>query len=177
MKAIERLEEQLNERDEKIEELEGKLAEAERAAEEDHTWSKHVEYKAGEEPSPELPVPRLEMRWSEEERNDSYELTARYSLVYRHLCKQIVFVPLGVTRTTGALAERINPNKTVDTPFRDGAHLRNEMAQLGLRAFGIVGDHVREYRICKHCGRLDETHAGRAGAGMDSECTWEPIGP
>ena len=165
--AIERLEQLLDDKDEEIEALQMKLHEAERELEFDAGWCRHRVYeKPGDAPSPDLPVPRLEIRWSgaTDGRN---EIEAIYSLVYRHLLDQIVFVPLGKTGSTGALANRIRGH-IVETPFRDGCHFANEMRQLNLRGFVIAGDRVYEAKLCSKCGRLEEVHR-RGGFGPACE--------
>lgn len=157
MNALERLEDLLNEKDSELDTLRGKLEEVENRESIDRTaWTRHREYKV--DPSPDLPVPRLELRWVEQERDrDGYEIACEYSLVYRHVLDKIVFVPLGMTRSTGSLASRDRDGR-LETPFRDGAHFANEAAQLRLPAFVIVGDKVQQYIPCAKCGRLEDWH-------------------
>lgn len=176
MTAIERLERLLNKKDKEIERLQADLARAQEEAEADHTWTRHRVYEKPESaPGADLPLPRLEMRWQEiEHPRDGYTLEAAYCLVYRHLLGHTEFVPLGLTRSSGSLARRLLDNGSVDLPFRDGAHFANEMRQLRLRGFGIVGDHVHEYRFCSRCGRLDFAH--REGEGFDERCTLPRVG-
>lgn len=162
MNAIERLESMLDAKDAEIEALQRKLDVAERQIESDASWCRHREYEQDVAPSPELPVPRLEIRWSEHPVEGT---EAVYSLVYRHLCGQVVFVPLGRTRTSGAINDRIGYGQPIPTPFRDGSHFANEMRQLGLRGFVIAGDRVHESKLCEQCGRLDEVHHGSAKIG------------
>jgi hypothetical protein len=151
MKAMERLEEMLNAKDAELEELRGKLQEAEQKLENDSNWYVHREFAAGTEPNPELPIPRLEVRWEPCD-DGRYGAAAVYSLVYRHLLGHVAFVPLGITRTTGALADRVRDGGVVDLPFRDGAHFANEMRQLSLRGFAIVGDVVTSGRRVRRTG-------------------------
>lgn len=139
MNAIERLEQLLDERDERIEKLERELEHAKQEIEFDASWCLHVEHEEGGEPNPDLPVPRLEIRWALE----STETIATYSLVYRHLVGTVVTVPLGRTKTSGALND-VMSGGNIRIPFRDGAHIANEMRQLGLPGFAIAGSHVRQ---------------------------------
>lgn len=161
--ALERLEELLDERDQELDELRCKVQELEDTSELDWRWARHIEHK--EDLSPSLPVPRLEIRWSEMPKDENgYSIQAQYSLVYRHLLGQICFIPLGLTRSSGSLANRTREG--VETPFRDGAHLANEMKQLNLRAFAICGNQVEEILICKSCGYSNESHRN----GTRSDC-------
>lgn len=167
MKTLERMEALLDEKDAEIEQLSGRVAELEEEAERNRLWTEHRRFD--EDVSPTLPVPRLEIRWRElepGERDDGYEIQAEYSLVYRHFLGHIVFVPLGFTRSTGALSARTKWGD-IELPFRDGAHFYNEMKQLGLRGFAICGDRVDEMKFCRHCERRKEAHDARGG---DAAC-------
>jgi hypothetical protein len=128
-------------------------------------WQKHREYET--DPYPELPTPRLEIRWVDQEADvDGYTVRAEYSLVYRHFLGQTVFVPLGITRSTGTAADRAKWEE-VDLPFRDGCHFANEANQLRLPAFAIAADKVTRFVPCARCGRLERWH--RNGI----ECVYE----
>lgn len=163
--ALERLEEVLDVKDGEIHKLQRRLEKMQLDADVSRlAWCHHSEFDEGTEPNPELPVPRLEIRWSVREG----ETTAMYSLVYRHLLGRVVFVPLGMTRTSGALDQQVRPNGTITTPFRDGAHFANEMRQLKLPGFVICGDRVHETKMCSRCQRLDEVHHG---GGIDDSCS------
>lgn len=141
----------------KIKKLQEKLDKAESLS-----WTQHKEYPNPKEaPGADLPVPRLEVRWEEipeKDKGDGYQIQASYCLVYKHLCGQTIFVPLGLTRSSGTLSSRVNHNGSVDLPFRDGCHFQNEMKQLNLRGFGICGDVTYEFRICEQCKRIDAWH-------------------
>jgi hypothetical protein len=130
-RSVERLEELLEQKDREIEELQERVYKAEDQAERNWQWTKHFEIKEDES----LPVPRLEMRWREIESHDGFNWEACYNLVYRHFLGHVIAVPMGHTRIGG---ER-NPiqNGKVDLPFRDGAHIQNDMAQLKLPGFAI----------------------------------------
>ena len=154
--ALERLAETLDERDSTIEELRAKVEEFENKERSDRTaWTRHRVFKV--DPSPDLPVPRLELRWVETDDDEGYDVKCQYSLVYRHLLDEIVFVPLGETKSSGGLAKRDRDGR-LDTPFRDGAHFANEAHQLRLPAFVIVGAKAQQYVPCGRCGRLEDWH-------------------
>lgn len=169
MDAIKRLEQMLDAKDERISELERKLEAAEQQINYGVGWARHKEFTQADCPNPTLPVPRLELRWS---RQDG-ETVCIYSLVYRHLLGDIVFVPLGRTKTSGALQDQLRPEGRIHLPFRDGSHFANEMRQLGLRGFVICGDAVKEALLCSHCGRLDDAHHGER---FGEACRIEPTG-
>jgi len=173
VKAIERLEQLLDEKDTELEAARAKLQEAELKLENDASWYEHREFEPGSEPNPELPIPRLEVRWEPCD-DGRYESVATYALVYRHLLGHVVFVPLGVTRTTGALTGRVRGDGLVDLPFRDGAHFANEMHQIKLRGFAIAGDVVTERKPCVACGRLEDAHRMSEPAGKS--CRLPKIG-
>lgn len=158
--AVQRLEKLLNEKDEEIEELNDRVRKAEDKAEMDSNWMRHRVYDKPEEaPSQDLPVPRLEIRWHGDRQHPDgrYEVYAEYCLVTRHLLGWIVFMPIGGTWSSGALVERA-AQQHVDLPFRDSAHICNDMKQLKLRAFGICGDKITEYTICAKCEYFDQYH-------------------
>jgi hypothetical protein len=155
--ALERLEQMLDDKDEQIVKLQNELYQAKKEIEFQAGWSRHTIYSIQAAPNPERPVPRLEIRWTES--NGRYESEATYSLVYRHLTDDIVFIPLGKTKTTGAMVDQVRGH-IVETPFRDGCHFANEMRQLKLPGFVIAGDRVYEAKLCSKCGLLEENHRG-----------------
>lgn len=131
--AIDRLEAMLNERDEELAEL---RAEKQAREDEEHFgWTRHLK-----PPESDLPVPRLELRWTAIG-EPGWTWLARYCLVYRHFLGHLVAVPLGETRRGGADGRApIDRDGRVETPFRDGAHLACDAATLGLPAFAVYGD-------------------------------------
>lgn len=135
MKAIERLEALLDERDAKIAELQEKVDEHEDR--EAWSWTRHRTTE--KETDERLPVPRLEIRWEPADEN-RYNWHARYFLVHRHLLGNIVSVPMGYTRRGGG-GEPVRDSE-VETPFRDGCHIAHDAAHLGLPAFAVYGDKV-----------------------------------
>jgi hypothetical protein len=137
-----RLRELLDRKDEELEELRERAAELEREAEQDQTWTRHREHKQDLPPG-NLPVPRLEIRWA---RAAGERLVADYSLVYRHLCDQIIVVPLGRTVCHGRPDDLPERGGHIELPFRDGAHIHHDMLQLGLPGFAIWEDKVRQLK-------------------------------
>lgn len=138
MKIQERLEEQLNLKDERIEELEKELQELKDESEWDWKWSRHKTLKQNLE---NLPVPRLEMRWHKES-EDGYLQRWDYWLIYRHTLNHLVAVPLGQTKTQGGNGQPPIYEGKIRTPFRDGVHICNDTGHLGIPAFGIVEDKI-----------------------------------
>ena len=141
MQTIEdRLRELLDAKDAEIERLRDELNEANEKADVNWKWFAPDEMK--DDPSPGLPVPRLEILFTEVEHDSrGYTIYIRYDLIRRHLCDQIVRTPLGGTHTTGSLDKRLRDGR-IDLPFRDGAHIMHDAAHLQLPAFAILGEHV-----------------------------------
>lgn len=151
--ALERLESLLQEKQEKIDSLEQQLQE--RDGEDAWEWTRHQVRSA--DPSPGLPVPRLEIRYRDME-DSGYVVEALYCLVYRHLTHDtgglrcdgakdcLVFVPMGHTKITGgATGVRPEPESGIWDgkmygPFRDGAHIRHDMKHLMLPGFIVATD-------------------------------------
>lgn len=134
--AVQRLEELLNERDERIAELEAKLDEEEEERD-DRAWMWTKHSKSEEKES--LPVPRLEIRWTPEGRFPGYNWLASYNLVYQHLLGHVMVVPLGSTKQGGGDARGPVRDGKVETPFRDGVHIMHDAWALRLPAYAICG--------------------------------------
>ncbi len=103
----------------------------------DWKW-RHIKHLSEEE-NMDLPVPRLEIRYRA---LDKYNVAADYALVYKHLLGHIEFCPLGSTRCSSH-----SYIKNLDLPFRDGAHIRHEMATLKLPGYVVGGSNFREIEI------------------------------
>jgi hypothetical protein len=141
MKATERLEELLDQKDARIEELETELQEANEKLEANWDWCRHTKLEANPD---NLPVPRLEIRWSKVT-EDGYEQYWDYRLIYRHLLGHLIAVPLGGTKTSGGNCDSLKwPNGTLHLPFRDGAHISHDTGHLGIPAFAIAGEEIRK---------------------------------
>ena len=132
LETIERLENEIYDKDCKIEKLEEKLENIDY----EDTWKwRHIRELSKEE-NKDLPVPRLEIRY----RNlDKFNHVADYGLVYEHLMGEILFVPFGSTKCGNS--------KSLDEqalPFRDGSHIKHDAYFLKLPAFLVSGDKVEE---------------------------------
>lgn len=133
MNAIKRLEDLLNEKDRKIDELHEKLDKLEDLKSREWGWCIHSEGKNENG----LPVPRLEIRAKTMSGNwGNFEWI--YCLVYKHLLGHIVKVPLG--KTTTQSGRELPPifDGRIEGPFRDGAHLMHDSETLKPPAFYVV---------------------------------------
>lgn len=113
-------------------------AEEARAAEEyEDEWRwRHIRTLEGEQAMPELPVPRLEIRWRAV--GSGTTRIADYGLVYRHYSDdQLRFVPLESTRCSGGRVLDSDPGAALGTPWRMGAHLMADMLSLNLPGFVV----------------------------------------
>lgn len=127
MDAVQRLQEILDAKDAEIEESNGKLERLERQlAGSLNGWRESEEWTD----DGELPVPRLELVYRQLSGWGSYEVV--YRLVMKHLCDQIVGVPLGRTKIDGSDREPIG------LPFRDGAHAMHDSAHLQLPVYRLL---------------------------------------
>lgn len=142
--AIERLEALLDEKDAIIAKFEAEDYERSEEADADAwKWTKHStsDEKDG------LPVPRLEIRWRPLG-SDEWNWFAAYDLIYRHLLGHVVRIPIGGTRRGGGKSPPLHEGK-VETPFRDGAHIRCEMRTLNLPGYAICGDIINKLEPAK----------------------------
>ena len=95
--------------------------------------------------SSNLPLPRLELRWTQEDELEHW--LCRYRLVFpcvdhREVAKQgWALVELGETRR-GSVQAPVDHQGTVDTPFRDGVHCRRDAAVLHLPAYAVYGKFI-----------------------------------
>lgn len=99
-------------------------------------WAWRQIQKLDDDEFPDLPIPRLEIRWHRT--NDGYSIMATYGLVYRHLLDEVYLVPLGCTKRSGYLNSRKEP--CLDLPFRDGCHMKHDAKNLHLPAFVVDAD-------------------------------------
>lgn len=139
MTAIERLEELLNERDNQVQELTERIEAFEEQRKDDQwRWARHEEVK-----DDDLPTPRLEIRCDV---LDPYHQSWTYAMVYKHLLGHNIRVPLGHTEMNGSFT-RGNSDLTWYMPFRDGAHIKNDMKQLNLPAYVIIDGEVQQIEV------------------------------
>jgi len=139
MTTIERLEELLNERDEQIQELTDRIEAFEEMRNDDRwRWARHEQIN-----NDELPTPRLEIRCDV---LGDYHQSWTYAMVYRHLLGHSVRVPLGHTEMNGSFI-RSNYDLMWYMPFRDGAHIKNDMRQLNLPAYVIMDGKTQQIEV------------------------------
>lgn len=132
--AIEKLEEIIEQQDEKIAELEEQLERNERCAE----WqvSRYVNEKNMNAQYPgydKLPLPRLEMRVNLLDDN-GYRVEYLHGIVYKHFDDSMLFIPYEQTIVTGSRGEQIK-NGDIDFPFRQGPHLIGDSIMFNMPAF------------------------------------------
>lgn len=130
-KVMEQLDKALEEKDRRIAELEEKIERLEYHDE----WSWRQIKKLTEEENLGLPLPRLELRYRVV---SNYCHFVDYGIVYRHLLDDIEFVPIGSTKINGKVRQQL------DTPYRDGAHMFNDMFEMNLPGFVVNGSDYRE---------------------------------
>jgi len=92
-----------------------------------------------EEENLNLPVPRLEIRYFNIN-EDGNNLTAIYSLIYKHFLGDLVNVIMGQTNCRYPKPNPIAENGIIKTPFKDGVHIENDKKQLNLPAYAIYKD-------------------------------------
>lgn len=137
--AINHLEELLQTKDDRIEELETELSDANDKLERNHDWSHH---RDPENPDPRLPVPRLEIR-AINESGDWACFTWQYALIYKHLLDHLIAVPIGETGSSGSRGNApVWPDGRIILPFRDGAHIAHDTMHLGIPAFAICEERI-----------------------------------
>ena len=137
---LERLKELLDEKDRLLNEKDSEIVSLNDQIESEQRWRESYwtrHQKRTDDGG--LPVPRLEIRWEPaDEARDGYNWVANYCLIYRHFLGDIIAVPLGQTKVTSQMS--LVQEGKVGTPFRDGAHIRNDAQHLGLPAFAVCGE-------------------------------------
>jgi len=140
-RTINRLEDLIAKQDKVIEDLCKKITLLEYQDE----WGWRQIRQLTEKENANLPVPRLELRYRDK---SQYQHFIDYGLVYRHLLGDIEFIPISCTKIGGKV---IIP---LSTPFRDGAHMYNDMYELRLPGFVI--DEKDGVQIVKQLSLEDE---------------------
>lgn len=101
-------------------------------------------YREGQKPTrleeSDLPVPRMQMTISFLDDSQEEKLYT-YGIVTRHFLGHLEFRTFSYTRAKGCSPRADRP---LDTPLRDGAHIKHEAAQLGIPAYIICGDRVEQ---------------------------------
>lgn len=131
--ALDELDQILDEKNEKIRTLEDKIERMEYRDE----WHWRQFRTLSDDENLGLPIPRLEIR---HRKVSPYTTFVDYGIVYRHLLGEIMFVPLSCTKTSGY-------TEPLQTPFRDGAHILNDMFELNLRGFVVEGKEFKELSL------------------------------
>lgn len=131
MTTVDRLEELLDVKDAEIERLEEELRRYE--LQKEWRWTLHTILDAD---THDLPLPRLEMRCFKDDDTSWYSQRWVYSLVYKNMVGEIVFVPLGESRGTGYPSTRVPDEKLI--PARNGANMRHDAKVFNLPAYVIV---------------------------------------
>ena len=130
-RTLEEIDAILSRKDEKIKELEAQIRHLTYVDE----WAWRQLRQLSDAENMGLPTPRLEIR---HRRVSDYTHFIDYGLVIRHFLGHIEFVPLSSTKVSGG-------GKDIDVmylPYRDGAHIYNEMFELNLRGFVVDGEHI-----------------------------------
>lgn len=130
MKAIDRLEGLLDQKESELDEANEKIESLERELEcMAGGWRRSESFKD----DGLLPIPRLEMVYAQVDGWREYKVV--YRLVYKHLLDHMVAVPLGMTKIGGGVDK--DPSR-LDLPFRDGVHAWHEAGLFGWPLFKLV---------------------------------------
>lgn len=133
-RTLDEIDDILCQKDQKIEELEATIK---RLTYEDE-WSWRQVRILSDAENLDLPIPRLEIR----HRASPHTHFIDYGLVIKHLMGDINFIPLGSTRVSG-----VRQQESMYLPFRDGAHIYNEMFELNLQGFIVDGEKYKEITL------------------------------
>lgn len=151
MTLAERLNAQIEEKEERIQELEEKLESQERQFDLSMlTWQMHRAFE-NDEFSKQMPFPRLEMRMSRVSPDDWYAIEWTYGLVYKHYSdtenEMLRFIPFSRTDSSGGTGkfEMWLQGGKLNQPHRDRFHIRADALTLNLPAYIIC----REKDICE----------------------------
>ena len=134
MNAADRLSDIISEKERRIDELEAQIENSK--YEDEWRWRQIRKLTLKENLG--LPLPRLEMRYR---KHGDYNVIADYGLVHKHLFGDIIFIPFSSTRIGGVSACK---EDFLELPFRDGAHIQNEMWDLKLPGYVVNGTHYKE---------------------------------
>lgn len=134
-KVIENLQEQIEAKDEKIDQLESELEKA------NYLADKNAFFRPRTLPESDLPVPRLQIELII---HDEYRHEWFYVMVYRHTLGHLVGIPMGGTISNGGHKYDEYDSKEAmhrSLPFRDGVHIRKDSTSLNLPAYAIAPGH------------------------------------
>lgn len=151
MTLTERLNQQLEEKDETIQELEEKIESLERQFDFNMlTWQMHRAFE-NDDFSKQMPYPRLEMRLNRVSLDNWYAIEWTYGLVYKHYSdtsdEMLRFIPFSRTDSSGGSGKFENwlCGGKLSQPHRDRFHIRSEAMLLNLPAYIVC----REKNICE----------------------------
>lgn len=133
MTLEERLNATINEQEERIAELEQRVAQAE--------WERWTSHEAHDEDlADDLPCPRLEIVWVDGRFRG--EKIAYYHLIYRHYCGHYELVPFGRTVMSGSEHDPIRNDGSIEPPRKDGFHILSDALELNLPAYIRCKGHI-----------------------------------
>lgn len=151
MTLAERLNAQIEEKEERIQELEAELEVKERQFDLNMlTWQMHRSFE-NDEFSKQMPFPRLEMRLTRVSPDNWYAIEWTYGLVCKHYSDMgndtLLFIPFSRTDSSGGTGKFENwlHEAKLDQPHRDSFHIRADALVLNLPAYIIC----REKNICE----------------------------
>jgi hypothetical protein len=87
-----------------------------------------------------LPVPRLEIRYTDIDDRSGYQMESELRLVYQHIEGNVLATVLSTTKMGGSLS---GYQERLDTPFRQGAEALFHMLTLRLPCYVIYGEKFR----------------------------------
>ena len=163
----ERLNEELNEKQNEINKLNSKLEKFENDKRlEKLIWMAHSSFE-NKGLSKTMPYPRLEMRLERISLDNWYEIEWVYGLVYRHLNstflkeenETLLFIPFSRTTSNGGNGrfESFFHDNKLDLPFRDGLHIKSEANLLNLPAYIVCYEkNIAQEIDVKLEGKTDE---------------------
>lgn len=106
--------------------------------------NRRVPFLDGEKVGLKTKESHLELRWEPYTEDPAYEWMCHYELIVPTVDGKTMRTRLGGTRRGGGSREPIDVDGKVETPFRDGAHIRWDGAALGVKAFAIYKDKKTE---------------------------------
>lgn len=154
MKLEERLNEIIEEKDDKIQELENRIEELETQADiERLKWQMHFAFK-NEGIFKGLPYPRLEMRLNRLSKDNWYSIEWLYGIVYKHDSQTendiLYFVPLGQTTSSGGdstFESWVEDDGSLLLPLRDGRHIYTASLTFNIPAYIVCAEKNKYNKI------------------------------
>ncbi len=163
MKLEERLNEIIEEKDERIAELERRVENMEYESDISRLrWQMHTSFQ-NDEFYKQLPYPRLEMRFNRLSKDDWYSIEWIYGLVYKHVTDiktdTLLFIPISRSESSGGnrTFENWLVSDKLQLPFRDGLHIYAESLTFNLPAYIVCKEKEVWNKIDDHGWYLKET--------------------